>query len=141
MESRTMKPARHDLAQRTTDFYRTLLSDFPRACREFCSPDIVWENPLPAAIPFGGTYRGLEGMATYFQELMQAIEMSPLHFDDILVTGSVVAAVGVEGNTLVRSTGRRYDMPFVHVLRFDTESRVVRVREYNDIRYMLEAFA
>lgn len=136
-----MNTARPDLVRRTTDFYLTLLSDFPSACQDFCAPNIVWENPLPPTIPFGGTYRGVEGMATYFQALMQAIEMSPLHFDDILVTGSVVAAVGLERNTLVRSTGRRYDMPFVHVLRFDAESRVAGVREYNDIRHMLDAFA
>ena len=66
--------------------------------------------------------------------------MSPLHFTDMVASDGVFAAIGVEENTLVLSTGKRYTMPFVHVVRFDAHDKVTHVREYNDTREMLAAF-
>jgi ketosteroid isomerase-like protein len=52
----------------------------------------------------------------------------------------MVAAIGVERDTLVLPTGKRYDMPFVHVIRFNDDGKVTHVREYNDTREMVAAF-
>ena len=125
----------------TTEFYELLLNDFEAAVAKFFADDLVWENPLPDCIPFGGVYHGASGLATYLGGLMQAIDMNPLHFDDIIAEGGVVAAIGVERDTLVRATGKRYTMPFVHVVRFNDQGRVTQVREYNDTREMVAAFS
>jgi ketosteroid isomerase-like protein len=130
-----------DNAKRVADFYDVLLSDFPRAVAEFLADDIEWVNPLPDGIPFGGTYKGIERLGEYFTELDAAIAMSPLHFTDIVGEGNVVSAIGVEEDTLVKSTGKRYTMPCVHVLRFNDAGRIEHVREYNDIREMVDAFS
>jgi len=133
-----MNDVRH--IELTKEFYALLLSDFGAACRRFLAVDFVWENPLPDVVPFGGRYSGAKGLAAYFGGLNDAIEMSPLHFTDMVASEGVVAAIGVEENTLVRSTGKRYTMPFVHVVRFDADDKVTHVREYNDTREMLAAF-
>ena len=130
-----------DNAQRVEEFYTLLLSDFESAKQKYIAEDFVWENPLPESIPFGGRYEGVSGLLQYLGELMAAIEMSPLHLTDLIGSGSVVAAVGIEEDTLVKSTGKRYTMPFVHVLRFDDEGKVCHVREYNDTRDMVAAFS
>ena len=129
-----------DLIERTKQFYALLLSDFAAATEQFLADDFVWENPLPEIVPFGGIYHGAEGLLAYLQGLAAAIEMSPLHFDEMIAGDDVVAAIGVERNTLVLPTGKRYDMPFVHVIRFNDEGKVSHVREYNDTKEMLAAF-
>ena len=129
-----------DYAQRTEKFYSLLGSDFKLVCEEYLADDFVWENPLPDSIPFGGSYSGAEGLRRYFTELNAAIEMSPLHFSDLVANDGVVAAIGVEENTLVIPTGKRYTMPFVHVVRFNANGKVTHVREYNDTREMIAAF-
>ncbi len=124
----------------TKAFYDLLLNDFEAAVTQYLAEDFVWENPLPECVPFGGVYHGAEGLMQYFKGLSEAIEMSPLHFDEMIAGDGVVAAIGVEANTLVLPTGKRYDMPFVHVIRFNDEGRVTHVREYNDTREMVVAF-
>jgi ketosteroid isomerase-like protein len=130
----------YDYVQRTQEFYALLLSDFQAASENYLADDFEWENPLPDLIPFGGTYAGAEGLLRYLTEINAAIEMSPLHFTDMIEADGVVAAIGVEENTLVKQTGKHYTMPFVHVVRFDANGKVSHVREYNDTREMVAAF-
>ena len=131
----------YDYVQRTRDFYALLLSDIAAASEEYLADDFEWENPLPDLVPFGGTYAGAEGLLRYLTAIDAAIEMSPLRFTDMVESDGVVAAIGVEENTLVKQTGKHYNMPFVHVVRFDANGRVSHVREYNDTREMVAAFA
>jgi ketosteroid isomerase-like protein len=67
--------------------------------------------------------------------------MSPLHLGETIAEGGVVTAIGVERGTLVRATGKRYNMPFVHVIGFKVHGKVTHVREYDDSRELLPAFA
>ena len=127
-------------AQRVNEFYKTLLGDFSKAADELMTEDIQWVNPLPSQIPFGGTYQGISGLLEYFEKLNANIEMHPLNFTDIVGSGDIVSAIGIEEDTLVIPTGKRYTMPFVHVVHFNDEGRVTCVREYNDITNMLIAF-
>lgn len=126
--------------KRVTEFYNALAADFQGAVDNLIDKEIEWVNPLPESIPFGGIYKGADGLLDYFQKLSAAIEMAPLHFTEIVGVGNVVSAIGVEENTLVLSTGKRYTMPCVHVVRFNDAGKVNHVREYNDIYEMLKAF-
>ena len=100
----------------------------------------VLENPLPDLIPFGGTYRGKSGLLQYLGEINEAIEMGPLEFDEWLADEKSVVARGREVSR-VRSTGRSYNMRFVHWLSFDESGRVTAMLEYNDTAEMARAFA
>ncbi len=126
--------------ERTLEFYDLLMTDFPTAIEKYVTDATVWENPLPEIIPFGGVYTGASGMATYLQAITEALEMKPLHFTDMIADGPIVSAIGIEEDTLVKSTGKRYTMPCVHVVRFDEQNKITHVREYNDITEMLAAF-
>ncbi len=126
--------------ERAKIFYELLLSDFSAIQADYLAEKFSWENPLPENIPFGGIYEGADGLLQYLGAINEAIEMSPMHFTDIVANDHVVSLIGIEENTLVRSTGRRYTMPFVHVIRFDADGRVSHVREYNDTREMVVAF-
>ncbi|MDG1204737.1 MAG: nuclear transport factor 2 family protein [Pseudomonadales bacterium] len=126
--------------EKAKEFYAVLLSDFAAAQADYLADDVCWENPLPDNIPFGGIYYGAEGLLEYLVGINDAIEMSPLHFTDIIANDHVVSLIGVEENTLVRSTDKYYTMPFVHVVRFNAEGKVEHVREYNDTREMVAAF-
>ena len=130
----------NDNIQRVQDFYRLLLSDFPAAREKYFAENIIWENPLPAIVPFGGTYHGADELLGYFGGLDAAIDMQPLHITDFVANDNVVAAIGVEQDTRVKSTGKHYNMPFVHVIRFNDDGKVTHVREYNDTREMVAAF-
>lgn len=128
------------LSDKALDFYQLVLTDFTAAVEKYVDPDIIWENPLPDHIPFGGVYSGIDGMGRYLTMLSQEIEMEPLHFTDVIANGNVVVCIGVEADTKVLSTGKSYTMPCVHVLRFNDEGKIVHVREYNDTKEMIEAF-
>lgn len=128
------------LGDRALGFYGLILTDFAAAVAEYVDPEVVWENPLPPHIPFGGVYNGIEGMGQYLTMLSQAIEMAPLDFADVVVNGNIVVLIGIEANTKVVSTGKSYDMPCVHVLRFNDDGKIIHVREYNDTTEMIEAF-
>ena len=121
-------------------FYDLAMSSPREAFEKFAAEDFQWINPLPENIPFGGTYHGMKGLFKYLTELDAAIEMSPLHFDEIISENGLVSAIGVEKDTLVKSTGKKYTMPFVHVLNFNDDGKLSQVREYNDVTDMLRAF-
>jgi len=124
----------------TQDFYALASTSPQEAIDKYIGDDFQWINPLPNFIPFGGTYRGADGLFKYFTLLDAAIVMSPLHFDTILAENNLVSVIGVEKDTLVKATNKRYSMPFVHILTFKDDGKLSQVREYNDITDMITAF-
>lgn len=100
--------------------------------------DFVLANPLPAIIPFGGTYEGPAGFVEYAKGIAATIAMEDFGVDQILCDGNQVAVTGRE-RSRVASTGRTYTMEWVHVLRV-AEGQIHHLREYNDTAAMLAAF-
>ena len=128
-------------AEKVKDFYQMIMTDTEAAIARYVSADIVWENPLPEGIPFGGRYEGVEGLVSYLTQLAGEIEMSPLNFTEIIADEDKAAAIGIEQNTLVISTGKSYTMPFVHVLKFNQDGKINYVYEYNVTSDMVKAFS
>jgi len=65
--------------------------------------------------------------------------MEPLEMDEWVADDKTVAVRG-EDKGLVRSTGRRYRMRFVHWLTFDETGRIAAMREFNDTAALGAAF-
>jgi ketosteroid isomerase-like protein len=128
-----------DLITTAKLFYRDALSDPVSACDEFLSQDFVLENYLPQHFPFGGRYEGASGFLQYLGEISSAIEMGPLHMDEWVTDGNVVVVRGTE-ESLVKSTGRKYSMSFVHWLTFNDLGRITIMKEFNDTAEMAKAF-
>ena len=119
--------------------YQRLLSEPQAAIATGLAPNVVWENPLPDAIPFGGVFEGHEGCARYLTRLLDAIEMEGFTIDDTITEGERVVLIGRE-TSRVKKTGRRYTMGWVHVVHV-RDGLVTRVHEYNDTAAMAAAFS
>jgi len=108
------------------------------AAETYLEKDFVLTNPLPAPIPFGGRFVGAEGFLQYLGGILGAIEIEDFVIEEMLGDGDRVVVVGRE-KSLVKATGRRYEMEWVHVLHA-TDGRIVSMREYNDTAAMRDAF-
>jgi ketosteroid isomerase-like protein len=118
--------------------YQRLISEPQGAIATGLAADVVWENPLPDAIPFGGIFEGHEGCARYLTRLLGAIEIKGFAIDDTITEGDRVVLIGRE-TSRVKKTGRRYTMGWVHVVQL-RDGLVNRVHEYNDTAAMAAAF-
>lgn len=114
-------------------YMERLLGDFP-ACLEMMTDDFVWENHLPAHVPFGGRYVGRAGLEQYLGELAATWQIGELAFSDFIFDPDtrILAATGVEKNGRALTTGRTCDMAFVWEFRFAPNGRLAYIREYND---------
>ncbi len=121
------------------DFYKQLLSgNLEDILTHFLAPDVVWENPLPESIPFGGTFQGHEGVRRYMGLIFEHLDINEFTIAEFISQGDSVVAFGSEAS-LVKSTGRSYRMDWVHVLRIAND-RIRHIREYNDTAAMVVAF-
>ncbi|RLA45898.1 MAG: hypothetical protein DRR06_06240 [Gammaproteobacteria bacterium] len=111
----------------------------PLTSEECLADDFVLENYLPEHLPFGGRYQGVSGFLLYMTEIAEAIEMGPLNMDEWVADARTVAVRGEE-QSLVRATGRKYNMRFVHWLTFDNDGRITHMRKFNDTDEMGKAF-
>jgi ketosteroid isomerase-like protein len=126
-------------SETVTDFYGHFVAGkVEEAAQKFLADDFVLSNPLPDPVPFGGRYTGITGFLEYLGRIMPAIEIEEFTIDEVLSDGERVVVTGRE-RSRVRSTGRRYTMEWVHVLR-TSGGRIVSMREYNDTAAMRDAF-
>ena len=114
-------------------FMTLLLTDFP-ASLGMLDQEFIWENHLPAHIPFGGRYVGAPGLQRYLEQLSAAWVIGELVFDDFIFDPETrtLAATGVEKNGTAKPTGRTCDMAFIWEFRFAVDGKLTYLREYND---------
>ena len=103
-------------------------------------PDIVWEQAQ--GLPHGGTYRGLAAVrAAIFDPLdrdwWDSFSAMPEEFLDA-GDGNVVVLGRYRG--VAKATGRRLDVPFVHVWKLHA-GKAVRFRQFLDTAGWVEALA
>jgi len=129
------------LVDKIQNYLATVKADFP-ASLELLAEDVVWINLLPEHIPFGGEYRGREGVAEYFQLLSETFEMGEYVYDqfEFIESGNTLVIVGYEKDGRVIPTGKTFDLHFVWVVKFDDEGRICYLREHNDTAAIGEAF-
>ena len=120
MPSRNQKTIqRIDEALETRD-HPTLLSDLSQKIQVTHSPGLPW----------GGTFRGHDG-AKVFLERMASYVTSYVAIERILDAGDHLAVTGrTYGAT--RRSGRRFDVPFVHLWHLE-EGVVVRLQVVLDL--------
>ena len=91
--------------------------------------DIEWIGTESEYIPFSGSYHGKSQVAQFFTKMDQAqeaIQFEPQAFiaeeDKVVVTGQSI--------WLVKSTGLKYENPWVHVFTI-RDGKVARFQQYN----------
>lgn len=76
-------------------------------------------------VPWGGTYRGHEGMMQFFAKLIQHIT-SAVEVERYIDAGAQVVAIGRTRGT-VNATGAAFDVPIAHVWTVE-DGRATHVR-------------
>jgi len=93
------------------NFRRETRRDF-EAVKCLMSEDFVWINILPEHVPFGGIYRGAEGLKRYHEELSVSWVLGEFEFEEYITSGTTLVLVGTEVNAKAISTGKICNMPF-----------------------------
>ena len=92
------------------DFQR---GDMPAVLNVF-TEDIEMLFPGPRDIPYSGPWHGRDKAAELFKLMGDRIEVQHFEMQEFLPQGEKVVAFGHE-RTLVKSTGRTFDVDLVHV--------------------------
>lgn len=86
-------------------------------------------------LPWGGTYRGKEGVSAFFERLLGTIT-SVVEPGELFEAGETVVEIGRSRGT-VNSTGQAFDVAEVHLWTL-RDDNVVRFEAYIDTPAMLE---
>ena len=89
-----------------------------------------------SAVPWGGTYRGHEGAATFFTRLVESVT-STVTLERCIDAGDHVVAIGRTRGT-ANGTGTPFDVPVAHVWTL-RDGKVARVDYFIDHPTMLAA--
>lgn len=100
--------------------------------------DIEWTSSESIYIPFSGTYRGKDQVAEFFMKLAQAQEAQRFEPEDFIADGDKVVVTG-QATWKVRSTGRTYENPWVHVFMI-RDGKVARFQHYDNTAAAEAAF-
>lgn len=100
--------------------------------------DVVWEIPGPG-LPLAGTYRGHEGVASFFQKLGEQTEILEFQPREFLADGNRVLVVGWE-SFKVKATGRGAQAHWV--MSFTVRNgKISAFCEYTDTKAIADAYA
>lgn len=123
----------------TKEFMEQILVDPVGTIRDKVAHNLVVINELADNVPFGGRYDGHYGIIQYLGELARGIDMGPLEYEEMFCDGNTVVGIGRE-KSVARSTGRAYDMAFVHVFDWSDDGKLLSLREFNDTAEQTKAF-
>ncbi|MEU1118033.1 MULTISPECIES: nuclear transport factor 2 family protein [unclassified Streptomyces] len=92
----------------------------------YFSPEVVLHQA--AALPYGGTWRGHDGMARFFLAMSEAWEVFDITRQEFLATGET-AVVHSDIRARARATGRTLDFPILQTLTV-RGGRIAEVRPF-----------
>lgn len=100
--------------------------------------DIEWVGIESEYIPFSGTYHGKGEVAQYFMKLAECQEAQRFEIKEYLADGDKVVVYGTS-TWRVKSTGKAYDNPWVHISTIK-DGKTVRFEQYNNTAAAVQAF-
>lgn len=100
--------------------------------------NITWLEPGAPAVPYGGVYKGKQGILEMFAKEASMLEVQSFEPLQFLETDNLVAVVGRD-SALVKSTGKVYHTEWVMLFTF-TGSLVSKVQVYMDTNAIADAF-
>jgi hypothetical protein len=99
--------------------------------------DVEWAIP-GTDLPTSGNYRGVDGVAKFFQTLAADVEILDFQPREFVVDGERVVVVGWE-RVKIKSTNRVADLDWVMTFTV-RNGKVVNFREYTDTKAIAEAY-
>ena len=100
--------------------------------------EVVWIRPGEGAIPFPGTYKGMEGLANMFSIIAQTVKINSFIPKKFLAQDDVVVVLG-EDSAEVIATGKYYKSEWVYVYKLKDE-KIIHVQVYIDTLELSHAF-
>lgn len=94
------------------------------------SEKVEWRTPRIEGVPFGGDYRGRDGVGRFFSELNQHEEVTRFEPREFIAQGDRVVACGLYACT-TRATGRKVESEWVHLFTI-RDGKVVKFQEIFD---------
>jgi uncharacterized protein len=100
--------------------------------------DVEWRSPGPNLIPWAGTWRGRESVATWLSKVAEAAEFEEFQPRDFFASGDKVMVLGYE-RFRVKATGRvlANELAQLYVLR---DGKITQFCEYYDTAAVAETF-
>jgi ketosteroid isomerase-like protein len=121
--------AEQDNIQRVKDSYALLGRRDLSAFLDTVADDIVFVVPGPTDLPWVGSYRGKQGVASWFATL-ELMDFQVFDVQAYIAQGDTVVVM-VHEETIVRRTGRRCIDDEVHIWTF-RDGQLVQFQEYYD---------
>ena len=94
------------------------------------SEQVEWRTPKPEGVPFGGEYRGRQGVGRFFAELNEHEQVTRFEPREFIAQGDRVVACGVYACT-AKATGRKVESEWVHLFTI-RNGKVVKFQEHFD---------
>ncbi len=111
--------------------------DVPEFLRRI-DADCDWRCLAPRNVPFGGTWRGPEGVRTFVERVLSSVRLEAFEPGQFLVHGDTVVVLGRDA-AVALATGRRYEASWVHVWALRA-GLVTAFAEFLDARAVEAAF-
>jgi ketosteroid isomerase-like protein len=125
---------RVDVLQR---LYAALDADDIPAFLELCAADAVIDYPAKGLLPYGGTWRGHEGIVEFLDRHEAAEEILDFDVGDMVADDRNMLVLGFFRGRAKR-TGRTWETRFVHVMTV-ADGQLQRWEGYFDSAAALEA--
>ena len=100
--------------------------------------DVVWDVP-GEGLPIAGTYRGRDGVASFFEKLRQEADILEFQPREFLADGDRVLVVGWE-RMKVKATGRGAEIDWVMTFTL-RNGKIAAFRQYTDTKAIADAYA
>lgn len=100
--------------------------------------DVVWVRPGEGAIPFSGTYKGMEGLVKMFGIIGQTVKINKFILKKIIAADDKVAVIG-EDYADVIATGKSYHSEWVYLYTLK-QNKISHVQVYIDTLELAKAF-
>jgi uncharacterized protein len=102
------------------------------------SDQVEWRTPKPEGVPFGGEYRGRDGVARFFSELSQHEEITHFEPREFVAQGDSVVVHGYYASR-VKATGRKAESEWVNWFTI-RNGKVVKFQQFHDTAAALVAY-
>jgi len=99
--------------------------------------DVEWIIPGPG-LPLGGTYRGRDGVANFFQKLAADADILEFQTREFMAEGDRVLVIGWE-RVKVKATNRTVELDWI--MSFAVRNgKVAAYRQYTDTKALADAY-
>jgi ketosteroid isomerase-like protein len=99
--------------------------------------DVVWDMPGDG-LPIAGSYRGRDGVASFFEKLRHQADILEFQPREFLADGDRVLVVGWE-RMKIKATGRGADIDWVMSFTI-RNGKIAAFREYTDTKAIADAY-